>query len=759
MMINELTEMEFMHEYEKAMVLNKTAVHVSLQGLSVQTSINQYFENKEEQSIEAVYTFPLPINAILLDIIVTLDDKVVRGSIQKKVEAMERYEKAIEKGDTSFLLEKLEDGLYTLNMGNLLASQKAKVSIIYSQILNWLGDELRYVLPTVIAPKYGYCPFEHQQQPEYDYRIEYPLEFLMIIKGVLSVSSIVSPSHKIRCQIEQEGEYSVQKISLQKEAFLDRDLVINLENKTGNTSSAIVQKDEEKYALIAKFNPCFNQDTEQHVSNDIKRSGRVVNILIDCSGSMQGDSIKLAKKALLIALDELNEQDYFSITRFGNDTDNLTKGIIPANKTNVVKARRKVRYIQADLGGTEIFKALKRTMSQSNPSEYQQDCFLVTDGEVWDNDDLDRLIHQFKHKQQRVFSIGVGSAVSEKLVRNLASETLGSSEFVSPNENMVNKIHRHFKRIFMPPLTQVNLNCGQNIIWQSTPKSLFVGDSITIFARLIGKPSDSITLSACADNTVTYKESIPIELSDNPQKSLVRQVAHEYLQTLAHEENKAKIAIQYQLMDETTAFIMVEENEVSDVQGFPAFRKIPQMMAAGWSGQGKIDNDDALLSDISYCMDSPVSYSMDSVASESSADMTYLDVPAFLRRQNDDDDDDLDISSKIFGRRKKLNKEQQELSDFISLFSKEYKTKKIVLDQIKLSALIDLGLPDNFAEDLADITKLMGSDENKILLYFISILSKAYLGITSRFKSKIAILSKSNKLQPDVKELVDDILN
>ena len=107
MMKSNLAEIEFSNDYENTMVLNKTVVSVNLQGTNTLTSINQYFQNKEHQSIEAVYTFPLPVDAIILDIIVTLDDRVVRGTIQKKLEAMELFEKSIEKGDTSFFIRKI----------------------------------------------------------------------------------------------------------------------------------------------------------------------------------------------------------------------------------------------------------------------------------------------------------------------------------------------------------------------------------------------------------------------------------------------------------------------------------------------------------------------------------------------------------------------------------------------------------------------------------------------------------------------------
>jgi len=188
----------FPENNEQLMVLKKSEIKVFVQAPTVETQITQHFINMESQAIEAVYTFPLPLESVLLDVLVKLDDKLIRGQIQKKAEAIEGYEAAISNGDTAVLLEKVDEGLFTLNLGNLLPGQKAEVTLIYSQLLHWLDNEIRYVLPTVIAPRYGYSPLEPQQQPNYDFRAEYPLTFEMKINGPLSNAEIHSPTHPIK---------------------------------------------------------------------------------------------------------------------------------------------------------------------------------------------------------------------------------------------------------------------------------------------------------------------------------------------------------------------------------------------------------------------------------------------------------------------------------------------------------------------------------------------------------------------------------
>jgi len=273
-------------------------------------------------------------------------------------------------------------------------------------------------------------------------------------------------------------------------------------------------------------------------------------------------------------------------------------------------------------------------------------------------------------------------------------------------------------------------------------------------------------LMAHSNDSPAYKESVSVELSDDLQKSLTRQVAYEYLQSISHDDERANIAVKYQLMDETTAFVMTEENELADTQDFPAFRKVSQMIAAAWSGQGVINNNVETLSDASI--------SMISSASES-YDMSYLEIPAFLRRQDNDDignymdddidndmddyiDDDWDASQSQLRTDNNLSQKQQQLSEFINLFSQAYQTKKINIEwtEIKLSDLMDLGLPDNIAEELLDIIHNKQVDENELLLYFLHTLYQRYLDVKSPLISISFSVIKAISSHKSAKDMIDN---
>jgi Ca-activated chloride channel family protein len=57
---------------------------------------------------------------------------VLEGVVVEKKAAEERYEDAITAGDAAVMLEQLEPGLYTMNVGNLLPNEDASVTTAVS---------------------------------------------------------------------------------------------------------------------------------------------------------------------------------------------------------------------------------------------------------------------------------------------------------------------------------------------------------------------------------------------------------------------------------------------------------------------------------------------------------------------------------------------------------------------------------------------------------------------------------------------------
>ena len=107
------------------MTLEGVAANGTVNGLLFELTVEQRYCNPSTTNIEAVYTFPLPFGAVLLDLDVELNGKTLTGIVVEKAVAEAQYEVAIDKGDTAIMLERAANGLCTVNLGNLMAGERA----------------------------------------------------------------------------------------------------------------------------------------------------------------------------------------------------------------------------------------------------------------------------------------------------------------------------------------------------------------------------------------------------------------------------------------------------------------------------------------------------------------------------------------------------------------------------------------------------------------------------------------------------------
>ena len=86
-------------------------VHGKLDGLLLRMKTRQTYTNQTEDTLETVYTFPLAWGASLLNLAVELNGKRLNGTVIEKKQAVKKYEKAIDNGDTPIMVERSGRGL------------------------------------------------------------------------------------------------------------------------------------------------------------------------------------------------------------------------------------------------------------------------------------------------------------------------------------------------------------------------------------------------------------------------------------------------------------------------------------------------------------------------------------------------------------------------------------------------------------------------------------------------------------------------
>jgi Ca-activated chloride channel family protein len=556
-------------------------VSAVLQDLLAEVTVSQTYRNDERANIEAVYTFPLPLDAVLLDLEVDIGGRVLTGVVVEKEAAEEDYEDAVEAGDAAVMLEAIEPGLYTMNVGNLLPQETAKITFRYAILYRLVGDRLRFYLPTTIAPRYGESPHLPHQAPEASLTVENRFSLRVEVLGALRDAQFVCPSHAIELAKSPE---SVVLSLRQPKAVMDRDFILNVKAPQATRSFVLCGKDGEGMTAIASFQPFFP---------GLRQPGPLtLAIVVDCSGSMEGDSMEQAKQALDGILERLQAQDRVALIAFGSSTKALSRRLLPCSEANLANARRFASSLNADMGGTDIGTALREAYAAIRGTE-AADLFLVTDGEV---SDWESVIDEATKSGHRIFTVGVGSAVSEAFVQGLASATRGECELVSPREGMADRVVRHFERMRAPRAKRMAVHWpdGAANISPSRIGAVFEGDTVVAsatFAR--SHPSGNAILEVETNEGEIFRQglTIPAASPASPADGLstVARVAAAARLKGADDVAGLQTALRYRLVSPWTNWLVVAPRaEGEKARDIPALRKVQQTLAAGWGGVGSV---------------------------------------------------------------------------------------------------------------------------------------------------------------------------
>lgn len=563
-------------------VLKATAICGRLQGLLGEIAIAQTYQNAETVNAEAVFTFPVPVEAVLLGVDIEIDDRVLQGKVLPKRQAEHTYEDAVSGGDSAILLQEAGRGLYTVNVGNLLPGQSARLRYRYALLSAWNGDTLRLQLPTTIAPRYGdpgRAGLQPHQTPSVALDADHRFSLELDLAGPLrQATAVESPSHCI-C-VETEDNALRVTLAGHQVSYMDRDFILNIRGSTEmRAASGLYAPDRDGWIALASFQP----DLAEEVDTD----GRDCVLIADCSGSMAGDSIAQTREALLAILERLQPADRFNLIAFGSQPRAFFSGLQSADNQKLAQARVLVTQLNADMGGTEIGTALQLAYRQRQGNR-PLDILLITDGEVWN---IEGLLAEAKRAGCRVITVGVGAAVAEGLVRGLADVTDGACEFAHPNEDMAARIVRHFARI-RAPIARAFFNWPAETTRQlpKRVKRVFSGDTLHGLAWMATRPEGQATLDLTLGDGRRLRQTVVLEPwpAAKTADTLSRLAAARRLAQLSAEDATA-LAVEYQLVTPHTHFLMVDVRAESEkATELPELRAVPHMLAAGWGGVGRV---------------------------------------------------------------------------------------------------------------------------------------------------------------------------
>ena len=108
-------------------------VNVVINNGFAMTEVQQTFYNPNPETLEAMYSFPLPKSASLSEVTIYVGEREIHGEVLEKQKARQIYEDEKSRGNESGLTEKNEFYTFEFNVYPVAARDETKIRFLYYQ--------------------------------------------------------------------------------------------------------------------------------------------------------------------------------------------------------------------------------------------------------------------------------------------------------------------------------------------------------------------------------------------------------------------------------------------------------------------------------------------------------------------------------------------------------------------------------------------------------------------------------------------------
>jgi Ca-activated chloride channel family protein len=478
--------------------LEHTGVTGHISGYIASVDVAQRFHNPYDTKIEAVYVFPLPENAAVRDFLMTIGDRTIRGVIREREEAQRIYDAAKARGHVASLMSQERPNIFTQKVANIEPGKRIDVTITYFNTLAYSDGWFEFVFPMVVGPRFnpgptagagagvGAVPRDEVgasgQAVEVAYlrpteRSGHDISVDLRIDAGVSIEEVRSATHRI--DVDREGD-SVRRVRLARsDTVPNRDLVVRYRVAGDTVKSALfthIGRDGAGYFTMMLVPP--------QLPASMDRAPVEFVFVIDSSGSMNGEPIRLAKEAVRTALDALRPDDSFQIIDFSDSVSHLGSRPLAATPENIRRGRKHLDSMGAG-GGTHMMLGIQAALRFPMDEARSRFVVFLTDGYIGNESqilaEIDREIGD-----ARIFSFGIGSSVNRHLLDEMARTGRGAVAYIGLRDRARDVMGMFFERVSRPALRDVRIDLGSMAGAEMYPEripDLFVGRPVVITGR------------------------------------------------------------------------------------------------------------------------------------------------------------------------------------------------------------------------------------------------------------------------------------
>ncbi|MCD4673735.1 MAG: VIT and VWA domain-containing protein [Anaerolineaceae bacterium] len=451
----------------RQLVIRYHHVDVEIRDQIAVTHVDQVFYNPNDWQVEGTYIFPLPAGATVSDFRMWMNNEPVQGQVLTAEEARRTYEQIVAQMRDPALLEYVGRDAVQASIFPIPPGEERRIELEYTQVLTADNGLVRYDYP-LNTEKFSAWPLD-------DVRVTVHIESAQPIRAVYS------PTHAI--DTIREGERYAKASYEERNVTPDKDF--SLFYSIGEA---------EAFHLFTYRDPSDPIDADGFfmmlLAPQPEVSSRVVSkdliLVLDRSGSMEGEKFEQARAALRYILTHLNESDRFYLQSFSSGISTYANGLRSASEAD--QALRWVDQMSA-VGSTDINRALLEAAAVAD-RERPTYLIFITDGLPTEGDiEPEKILDNFARTAPdnlRLFPFGVGYDVDTFLLDTLSQENHGFSTYVQPGEALDEALSAFYARISTPVLTNLELDLGRLSAYDIYPDplpDLFAGSQVVVTGR------------------------------------------------------------------------------------------------------------------------------------------------------------------------------------------------------------------------------------------------------------------------------------
>ncbi len=603
-----------------AFPLKHTEVEAKVAGNISRVEVTQTFENPFTTTLEAVYIFPLPDEAAVDDMLIRIGDRIIKGNIKKRQEALAIYEQAKQQGRTAGLLEQERDNIFTQSLANIKLGEQIDVIIRYNDSLKFEGGNYEFVFPMVVGPRYipgttidsnavgsgsAVAPMTLNQDTDLvpdasrlnapilpaGTRSRHDINVTVEIDAGVEILDVRSPSHQI--QVSHQNQIVRVKLA-GGDTIPNKDLILRYQVAGDRTQTTILTQADDRGGHFALYLiPAIQYQPDQMVPKDVV-------FLIDTSGSQHGAPLMQCQELMRRFINGLNPNDTFSIINFANTTQQLSPVPLPNTPQNRSRAIKYINQLNAG-GGTEMLRGIRAVLNfpVTDPGRLRS-IVLLTDGYIGNENQIFAEVQQNLKPGVRLYSFGAGSSVNRFLLNRVAELGRGIARIIRHDEPTDEVVEKFFRQINNPVLANINLQWegdGESpVIYPDNPPDLFAEQPLVLFGRKSDRCGGKLQVSGIAAGGMRYHQTFNLNFEETGNIAIAQLWGRSRIKDLMNQmvrgETKTGVeavtntALSYQLLSQYTAFVAVSDDVRVNPTDASISMQVPVEMPEAVSYQG-----------------------------------------------------------------------------------------------------------------------------------------------------------------------------